>query len=100
MFSGSRRRLKNAPAETALFQRRALVGLLLVAAGFGVLALRYAWLQVSQHQDFLTRSDQNRIKLRPVVPARGLIFDRNGQLLADNVPAYRLEVTPDQVTES
>lgn len=99
MFSGSRRRLKNAPAETALFQRRALVGLLLVAAGLGVLALRYAWLQVSQHQEFLTRSDQNRIKLRPVVPARGLIFDRNGRLLADNVPAYRLEVIPEQVDD-
>lgn len=92
-------RLKNPLAETAQFQRRAALGLMLVAAGLLILASRFAWLQIVQHNEFLTRSEANRIKLRPIVPARGLVFDRNGRLLADNVPAYRLEVVPEQVKD-
>ena len=42
------------------------------------------------------QSRSNRIKLRPVVPGRGLIYDRKGRILADNVPAFRLEVTPNE----
>ena len=60
------------------------------------LCFGYFRLQVLQHEEYRTRSEANRIKPRPVVPARGLIYDRNGRLLADNVPAYRLEVVPDQ----
>ena len=67
----------------------------------GLLALvaRYAWLQLSQHEEFVTRSESNRIKLRPVAPARGLVYDRNGVLLADNRPAFRIEVVPERVAD-
>ncbi len=58
------------------------------------LGLWYFRLQVWQHDDYATRSEANRVKLRPVVPGRGLILDRKGRVLADNVPAYRIEVTP------
>ena len=55
---------------------------------------RYFRLQVLQHNDYARKSQANRIKQRPEVPARGLIYDRKGRVLADNVPAYRLDVVP------
>jgi penicillin-binding protein 2 len=91
-----RRQLKNASAETALFRMRAAIGFALVLLALGGLAAWYFRLQVLQHEDYATRSEANRIKLRPVVPARGLILDRKGRVLAENVPAWRLDVVPDQ----
>lgn len=98
---GPRRRhlMKNPHLEADQFQRRALVGFIGIAALISGLCLGYFRLQVLQHEEYRTRSEANRIKPRPVVPARGLIYDRNGKLLADNVPAYRLEVTTDQVED-
>ncbi|MCE7032056.1 penicillin-binding protein 2 [Lysobacter sp. GX 14042] len=87
------RRLKNLQQEAAQFRRRALVALAGVVLGLGGVAAWYFNLQVVRHDEFATRSEQNRIKLKPVVPGRGLIFDRKGRVLADNVPAWRLEVT-------
>lgn len=90
-------RIKNTAAELAQFQRRCLLAAVLVTLAVGVLAGRYFYLQIVQHDALTARADQNRIKLRPLVPARGRIYDRNGVLLADNVPAYRLEMVPEQV---
>ncbi|HWI24213.1 MAG TPA: penicillin-binding protein 2, partial [Lysobacter sp.] len=91
-----RRRLKNAALEALQFRRRAAIAFLAVAAALGGLALGYFRLQVWQHSEYATRSEANRIKPRPVVPGRGLILDRKGRVLADNVPAYRLDVVPDE----
>ncbi|MEO7251785.1 MAG: penicillin-binding transpeptidase domain-containing protein, partial [Arenimonas sp.] len=91
-----RRQLKNPHLEAEQFQRRAALGFIGIAVLIVGLSLGYFRLQVLQHEEYQTRSEANRIKPRPVVPARGLIFDRNGKLLADNVPAFRLEVVPDQ----
>jgi penicillin-binding protein 2 len=95
----ARRQIKDHGAEAAQFRARAWFGLLITALTLAVLGARFYYLQVRQHQDFLARSDQNRIKPRPIVPARGLVFDRKGKLLADNVPAYRLEVVPEQIKD-
>ena len=96
MRSVRRHLMKNPQAEADQFQRRALVGFIGIAVALAGLCFGYFRLQVLQHEEYRTRSEANRIKPRPVVPARGLIYDRNGKLLADNVPAYRLEVVPDQ----
>jgi penicillin-binding protein 2 len=96
VFGRRRRQIKNASAETALFRMRAAVGFALVLLALGGLAAWYFRLQVLQHEDYATRSEANRIRLRPVVPARGLILDRKGRVLAENVPAWRLDVVPDQ----
>lgn len=88
--------MKNPHAEADQFQRRAVIGFIGIALAVAGLSIGYFRLQVLQHEEYRTRSEANRIKPRPVVPARGLIFDRNGKLLADNVPAYRLEVVPEQ----
>lgn len=87
--------LKNAHAEAALFRMRAAAGFLCVLLALAGLAGWYFRLQVVDHDNYATASEANRIKPRPVVPGRGLIYDRKGRILADNVPAYRLEVVPD-----
>ncbi|MEO8777958.1 MAG: penicillin-binding protein 2 [Rhodanobacter sp.] len=91
--------IKSTRDESALFRRRALVGFVLIVLGLGGLVGRYVVLQVSRHAEFVTRSTNNRVKPRAIPPARGLIYDRHGVLLADNVPAFRLEVVPEQVKD-
>lgn len=93
------RRIRDDTLELALFRRRALVGFIVASLALLVLAVWYFRLQVIEHESFRTRSEANRIKVRPIVPARGLIFDRTGRLLADNVPAYRLDLIPEQVDD-
>src|SRR5690554_1273 len=100
MLGGERKRLRNPGAEAARFRVRALVGFVLVAASLLVLAGWYFRLQVVQHSEFARQSEANRIKPRPVIPGRGLIYDRQGRVLADNVPAYRLEVTPEDAADT
>src|SRR5690606_32576174 len=94
-----RQQLRDPRAEAQLFRRRAFTGLAIAALAILALGARFAWLQVASYQEFQSRSEANRIKPRPIVPARGLIYDRNGRLLADNVPAYRLELVPEQVRD-
>ncbi|QEE23742.1 penicillin-binding protein 2 [Rhodanobacter glycinis] len=94
-----RRSIKDHRSEGALFRRRALVGFTLILLGLCALVSRYVYLQVARHDEFVTRSVNNRVKPRVLPPPRGLIYDRNGVLLADNVPAFRLEVVPEQVKD-
>jgi len=72
---------------------------LLVLGGMLCLVLfgRLLYLQVIEHDHYRTLSEDNRVKLQPIVPNRGLIYDRNGILLAENLPSYRLEITPEQI---
>jgi penicillin-binding protein 2 len=64
-----------------------------------VLVSRLWYLQVVEHEHFTTLSEDNRVKLQPIPPNRGLIYDRNGTLMAENLPSYRLEITPEQVDD-
>ncbi|MFA7320280.1 MAG: penicillin-binding protein 2 [Dokdonella sp.] len=93
------RPIKDGRQEAAMFARRAVIGFLVIFVLLGVLGVRFWYLQVSQHDEFQARSDANRILTRPLAPARGLIYDRNGVLLAENVAAFRLEVIPEQVAD-
>ncbi|WP_374249698.1 penicillin-binding protein 2 [Thermomonas sp.] len=90
------RLLKDHACEAALFRRRALVGMLCALAGLAGLALWYFRLQVVQHELYATRSEANRMRLVPVAPARGLIYDRKGRILADNIAAWRLDAVPER----
>ncbi|HVV98364.1 MAG TPA: penicillin-binding protein 2 [Rhodanobacteraceae bacterium] len=91
--------LKDTRHEAFVFRGRALAGFLIVAACLVGLGARFAYLEIVRHDEFALRSDSNRILTRPLAPGRGLIYDRNGVLLADNVAAFRLEVTPEQVDD-
>ena len=86
--------VRNSAQEAERFRSRAALGFLAVAFALCGLAAWYFKLQVLDHTDYAKRSEANRVKQRPEVPARGLIYDRKGRVLADNVPAYRLDVVP------
>lgn len=62
-----------------------------------VLASRFIYLQVLQHDHYLTLAENNRISVVPVPPNRGVLYDRNGIILAHNYSAYTLEITPSKV---
>ena len=70
----------------------------MVLALLGLIA-RLFYLQVVQHDLYTTESEDNRVKIVALPPNRGLIFDRNGVPLADNLPSYHLEITPEQVKD-
>lgn len=76
--------------QKSLFISRVVIASVIATAMTLIIVARYFDLQISRHQDFVTHSDNNRVLMRPVSPPRGLIYDRNGQLLADNQPTYNL----------
>ena len=76
------------------FQKRLSTAAVLMLIAFFILILRFFWLGVVQHGYYQTRAEDNRLALVPVVPNRGLIFDRNGVLMATNTSAYTLEIVP------
>jgi penicillin-binding protein 2 len=84
--------LRNHRNEHLLFVGRLGFAAVVTAALVGVLVWRYFDLQVSRHGDFVTLAERNRIHVRAIPPPRGLIFDRNGVLLADNRPGFTLSI--------
>ena len=85
--------------ESHLFMQRSVQALIFAAALVAVLIGRLVYLQVLAHEHYITLADDNRIKILPLPPNRGLIFDRNGLILADNLPSYRLELTLEQIRD-
>ena len=88
---------KNKALESALFARRVYFCVFVIILMVTMLLGNLYFLQVTQYQDYQTRSNDNRIKVIPSAPPRGLIFDRNGVLLAENQPEFSLEIIPEQV---
>ena len=85
--------LKNLHLELARYQAR-----LKVSAGFVlvlalVLAARLAYLQLAKYEYYQNLAESNRVTLVPIAPNRGVIYDRNGKILADNFSGYTLEIT-------
>ncbi|MFI2811744.1 MULTISPECIES: penicillin-binding protein 2 [Microbulbifer] len=91
--------LKDRHTEQRLFRHRMLVALAGVVALLSVLVARFYHLQVVNYEDYRTQSDENRIQVRPVPPTRGLIYDRNGTMLADNRPSYTLSLVMERVSD-
>ena len=91
--------LKDHFLETRLFMARVIALLVLCCVLLLILLGRLWYLQVIEHEHFTTLSEDNRVKLQPIPPNRGLVYDRNGTLLAENLPSYRLEITPEQVDD-
>ena len=89
--------LKDHVLETRQFRSRARVAFLLALLALILLGLRYVFLQVVSHEEFATRSASNQVRIVPVPPNRGLIYDRRGRPVAENRPAYRLELVPENV---
>ena len=80
-----------------LFYIRAIAAGLIVTGLLMLILLRMQWLQVDQYSHFATLSQENHIKLLPLAPGRGTIYDRNGRVLAENVRSVDLLVDTEQV---
>ena len=91
--------LKDQAQETLQFRDRARIAFFLVLLGLVLLAFRYMYLQVVHFEEFTTRSINNQVRVLPVAPNRGLIYDRRGRPVAENRPAYRLELVPEDVDD-
>jgi penicillin-binding protein 2 len=91
--------IKDHYQEAMLFRRRAAVSGFFVILLIGLLLGRLLYLQFFEYAHFKILSENNRVRLQPIAPNRGLIYDRNGVVLAENRPSYRLEVIPEQVDD-
>ncbi len=94
-----REAIRDHSAESSLFLRRALVSIIIVIGVLFVLISNLYYLQIESFQVYQTRSNDNRINVLPVAPNRGLIYDRNGVLLAENRPVFSLEVIPEKIDD-
>jgi penicillin-binding protein 2 len=92
-------RLKDHWAEQRMFMRRVIVSAVVVVGLMGIVVSRLTQLQVSEYEYFSAQSQGNRIRVQPVPPTRGLVFDRSGNVLAENLPSYQLELIPEQVPD-
>ena len=81
-----------------LLRRAVLAGVVCFFVLAGVVA-RVAWLQVSEHEHFTELAEKNSTRTEPIPPTRGLIYDRNGVLLADNTPSFQVELVPERVKD-
>jgi penicillin-binding protein 2 len=91
--------LKDPHRESRIYSARTVIAIAIVLALLGVVLVRYYSLQVTQYETYRTESERNRVQLQPLPPNRGLIFDRNGVLLADNRPSYILSVVRERVPD-
>ena len=86
-------------AEQKLFVRRAFVAFVGILLLSSILVVNLYHLQILRFDDYSTRSNENRIKLVPVAPSRGIIYDRNGVPLALNRTIYQAELLPEKVDD-
>jgi len=92
----SKSAIKDNLRESQLFTTRAIIALICIVLGLAAIIGRMVYLQVFSHEHFTTLSNNNRVSIQPVAPTRGLIFDRNGVILAQNLPTYTLEIVPER----
>ncbi len=94
-----REQLKDDYLENRLIRRRLVLAAVFAAILLGLVLGRLYQLQVVEYEHFTTLSDSNRVRIKALPPTRGLIFDRNGVVMANNLPAYRLEIVLEQVSD-
>ena len=97
MVRSRQSRIKNYFAENRLFAIRSVVAGVIAGVLLLAVAGRLFYLQVLKHDYYSTLSQGNRIRTEPIPPSRGLILDRHGVVLADNLPAYQIELVREQV---
>ncbi len=89
--------IKDPSADRASYVGRVFIACLIILLVLGVILSRYYQLQLVEHERYQLQSERNRIQVRPIEPTRGLIYDRNGQVLAENWPSYALSVLPEKI---
>lgn len=99
MFLRNRTPIRNQALENALFARRAIIAFVGVVILMFVLLFNLYNIQVNSYDKYQTKANGNRIKVIPIAPNRGLIYDRNGTILAENKPSYSLEIIPEKTKD-
>lgn len=92
-------RLRDHEGEQHIFQVRALMAGIIVSLLLALVVGRLVMLQYVDHGHYTTLSDDNRVRLHAVPPTRGLIRDREGRILAENLPSYSVELVPERVVD-
>lgn len=85
--------------EVRMFNVRAIIASLVSIVLISLLLIRLFQLQIIEHAHFDTLSDNNRVRLMSSAPNRGLIYDRQGMVLAENRPTFSLDITPEEVDD-
>jgi len=91
--------LKDSESERRIFTVRAIIAAVFLLVLIGVLIARYYTLQVVDFETYTTISESNRVHLQHIAPKRGLIFDANGVLVAENQPTHTLTIYKDRVDD-
>jgi penicillin-binding protein 2 len=94
-----REQLKDDFLENRLIRRRLVLSAIFTVILLSLVLGRLYVLQIVEHEHFSTLSDSNRVRIKALPPTRGLIFDRHGVVMANNLPAYRLEIVPEEVED-
>ena len=100
MVRSRQNRIKNYYAENRLFAVRSVVAGLIAGALLIAVGSRLFYLQVLRYDYYSNLSQGNRIRTEPIPPSRGLILDRHGVVLADNLPAFQIELVREQVGDT
>jgi len=91
--------IKDHHSEQRLFVSRVILSSVIAIILIGTVIGRLVQLQVVDYELFAEKSQGNRVRIEALPPTRGLIFDRRGRILAENLPAYQLELIPEQVPD-
>jgi penicillin-binding protein 2 len=95
----ARGRIKDLWREQRLFEQRAIAAIVLIGLLATVLVSRLLWLQIKRYDHFTDLAQGNRVRVEPLPAPRGMIYDRTGAVLAENRPAYQLELVREQVKD-
>ena len=91
--------IKDPGREQELFVGRAIMLFALVVILFAILVARMLTLQIVEHETYQLRADNNRTQIQTLAPSRGMIYDRNGRLLADNQTSFSLAIVAERVED-
>ena len=91
--------IKDHHSERKLFIGRVAMASVISILLLGTVIARLVQLQVFEYEVFAAQSQGNRVRIEAMPPIRGLVFDRKCHVLAENLPAYQLELVPEQVSD-
>lgn len=98
-MSGSAYSIKDDVIENRLFLNRIVAAFVVIIILTVGLVVRLIYLQIVGHEHYAVLAKENGVKIVPMVPTRGIIYDRKGKILAENTPSYSLELIPEQIPD-
>ncbi|MDP2903663.1 MAG: penicillin-binding protein 2 [Methylovulum sp.] len=90
--------VKDNTVENRLFLNRIIAAFMVIILLTSALVVRLIYLQIVGHEHYASMAKSNSVKIVPLVPTRGIIYDRQGKVLAENTPSYSLELIPEQIS--